>query len=136
MAKGRLTMNHPFTLFVAFRCCSKEIESHRLTHHRQNFGSLFLFFRIFLYGFRQVRVTIFIFETPPKIIVTAIHRACSAFAGDVLMPVGGFDDFTAEFALNSVFDDFSHIATPCIRLCTAQHFLLFCRSFDHIIPLR
>ena len=102
-------MNHPFTLFVAFRCCSKEIELHRLTHHRQNFGSLFLFFRIFLYGFRQVRVTIFIFETPPKIIVTTIHRACSAFACDILMPVGGFDDFTAEFALNSVFDDFSHI---------------------------
>ena len=108
-------MNHPFTLFVAFRCCSKEIELHRLTHHRQNSGSLFLFFRIFLYGFRQVRVTIFIFETPPKIIVTTIHRACSAFACDILMPVGGFDDFTAEFALNSVFDDFSHII-----LCTSR----------------
>lgn len=105
-------MNHPFTLFVAFRCCSKEIELHRLTHHRQNSGSLFLFFRIFLYGLRQVRVTIFIFKTPTKIIVTAIHRACSAFAGDVLMPVGGFDDFTAEFALNSVFDDFSQPAPP------------------------
>lgn len=45
--------------------------------------------------------------------MTAVHGTCTAFAGDILMPVGGFDDFAAEFTLYGVSDDFSHFAPPC-----------------------
>ncbi len=40
--------------------------------------------------------------------MTAIHGTCTAFAGDILMPVGRFNDFAAEFTLYGVFDDFHH----------------------------
>lgn len=40
--------------------------------------------------------------------MTTVHGTCTAFAGDILMPVSGFDDFAAEFTLYGVFDDFHH----------------------------
>ena len=40
--------------------------------------------------------------------MTAVHGTCTAFAGDILMPVGGFDNISTEFALYGVLDDFHH----------------------------
>lgn len=40
--------------------------------------------------------------------MAAVHGTCTAFAGDILMPVGRFDNISTEFALYGVFDNFNH----------------------------
>jgi hypothetical protein len=45
--------------------------------------------------------------------MTAVHGTCTAFALNVFVPIGGFDDITTELALNCISYDFSHRESPC-----------------------
>lgn len=49
--------------------------------------------------------------------MTAVHGTCPAFALNVFVPIGEFDDITTEFALNCISYDFSHD----VYLLLAQH---------------
>ena len=76
-----------------------------------------IFFIINNYGFGKIDVAILVLGAPTKIIVTAVHGARTAFALNVFVPICGFDNIATEFALNGVFDDFSH---TCISLQKAS----------------
>jgi hypothetical protein len=49
--------------------------------------------------------------------MASIHGTRTAFALNVFVPISGLDDITADLALNSIFDDFSHN----MHLLLAQH---------------
>lgn len=65
---------------------------------------LFLFCRV---GFADgyIGVTAFFLEAAAKVIVATVHRAAPAFACYEVMPVRGFDFFTADVAADCVFDN-------------------------------
>ena len=65
---------------------------------------LFLFCRV---GFadRDVGITAFFLKAAAEVIVAAIYRTGPAFACYEVMPVRGFDFFTADVAADCVFDN-------------------------------
>ena len=78
---------------------------------------LFLFCRV---GFADgyIGVTAFFLETTAKIIMAAVYRTGTAFAGYEIMAVFGFDFITADIAANGVFDnqyESSFVKSSCIR---------------------
>ena len=78
---------------------------------------LFVFFCRYLYSFGQIYVAILVLEASSKVIVPSVNGTCTAFALYIFVPVGRFDDLTTQFALNSIFDDSSHV---CISLRNAS----------------
>ena len=78
---------------------------------------LFVFFCRYLYSFGQIYAAILVLEASTKVIVTSVNGTRSAFALYIFVPVGRFDNLTAQFALNSIFDDSSH---GCISLRSAS----------------
>ena len=60
-------------------------------------------------SYGQLNVTIFLCKGTAKIIMPAVDSTCTAFTFNIMMSVSGFYDIVTEFALNSVFDDFSHM---------------------------
>ena len=102
---GEATEKDPHNLHVPQKMA--EIQQNRICYQRSNI-LLFMFFRN-SFCFRQIDIAILISKAPTQIIVTAVHGACTAFTGHILMSVGRFNYITTEFALNGVFDDFSHM---------------------------
>ena len=57
-------------------------------------------------------------ETTAKVIMAAVYRTGTAFAGYEIMAMFGFDFITADIAANSVFDNHgesSFVKNSCIR---------------------
>ena len=54
---------------------------------------------------RDVGVASFFLEAAAKIIVAAVYRTGTAFAGHKVMSVRGFDFITADVAADCVFDN-------------------------------
>ena len=53
------------------------------------------------------------FKAHRKFTDAAVLGVRTAFALNVLMPIGGFDDIATELALNCISYDFSHRESPC-----------------------
>ena len=67
------------------------------------------FWRFFV--FRELNKTTLLVKAPSQIIVTAVHVTRSALTRHKIMSIGGFDNLSAQFALDSILDDLLHIIT-------------------------
>ena len=78
---------------------------------------LFLFLGIW-YAYGNICIAPIFLETTAKVIMAAVYRTGTAFAGYEIMAVRGFDFITADIAANSVFDNHgesSFVKNSCIR---------------------
>ena len=65
----------------------------------------------YLFIFRELNKTTFLVKAPSQIIMTAVHVTCSALTRHKIMSVCRFDNFSAQFALDSILDDLLHTIT-------------------------
>ena len=72
--------------------------------------SLILFL---LLNYGCVGKTVLIFSAPSQVVVTAVYRTGTAFAGYEIMAMFGFDFITADIAPNGVFDN--QYETPLVK---------------------
>ena len=75
-----------------------------------------ILFLLLDYGY--VSKTALIFSTPSQVVMTAVYRTGTAFAGYEIMAVFGFDFVTADIAANGIFDnqyESSFVKSSCIR---------------------
>ena len=69
--------------------------------------TIYCFFWNF-FVFRELNKTPLLVKAPSQIIMTAIHVTCSTLTRHKIMPIGGFDNLSAQFALDSILDNLSH----------------------------
>ena len=78
---------------------------------------LFLFLGIW-YAYGNICIAPIFLETTAKVIMAAVYRTDTAFAGYEIMAMFGFDFITADITANSVFDNHgesSFVKNSCIR---------------------
>ncbi len=78
---------------------------------------LFLFLGIW-YAYGNICIAPIFLETTAKVIMAAVYRTGTAFAGYEIMAMFGFDFITADIAANGVFDnqyESSFVKSSCIR---------------------
>ena len=78
---------------------------------------LFLIFGIW-YAYGNICIAPIFLETTAKVIMAAVYRTGTAFAGNEIMAMFGFDFITADIAANGVFDNHcesSFVKSSCIR---------------------
>lgn len=78
---------------------------------------LFLFLGIW-YAYGNICIAPIFLETTAKVIMAAVYRTGTAFAGYEIMAMFGFDFITADIAANSVFDNHGESSfekNSCIR---------------------
>ena len=61
-----------------------------------------------LFIFRELNKTTFLVKAPSQIIMTAVHVTSSALTRHKIMSMSRFDNFSAQFALDSILDNLSH----------------------------
>ena len=93
----------------------EEVQRMQICYQRSNI--LLLVFFLNSFSFRQINIAILILKTPAQIVMTSVNSARPAFALNVFVPIGGFDDITTELALNCISYDFFHD----VYLLLAQH---------------
>ena len=107
------------TDFDWLRGSSRKFDLLRLIYKKKytaRCGGVFL--RLFLvwlrrgFHFGQFRVAALLLESPAEIIVTAVHSAGTAAAGHIVVPVGGFNDVSADVAPDRISDDPVHSPIP------------------------
>lgn len=86
-------------------------------------GEGLFFFLSFGHTDGNIGVTPFFFEAATEVIVAAVHRAGTAFAGHEVVPVLGFNFITAEIAADCIFDNhwlssLSNSFIRCAPYCT------------------
>ena len=64
-----------------------------------------------LFVFRELNKTTFLVKAPSQIIMTSVYVTRSARTRHKIMSIGGFDNLSAEFALDSILDDLLHTIT-------------------------
>ena len=64
-----------------------------------------------LFIFRELNKTTFLVKAPSQIIMTAVRVTRSALTRHEIMSMSGFDNLSAEFALDSILDNLSHTIT-------------------------
>ena len=60
----------------------------------------------------QIRVAAFLLVGSAQIVVTAVNSAGTAAAGHIVVPVGRFNDLSADVAPDRVSDDPVHSSIP------------------------
>ena len=72
--------------------------------------TIYCFFWHF-FVFRELNKTTFLVKAPSQIIMTAVYVTRSALTRHKIMSIGRFDNFSAQFALDSIFDNLLHTIT-------------------------